>query len=176
MPAFYVRGIYIMSESNRIINAVSLLTESLLLEYGMELVDVEFQFERDKWVLRVFIDKKGGVTIDDCASISRELGDVIEAENIINLSYVLEVSSPGLNRPLKKEDDFIRSIGKTVQLKMSKPINKRKNFTGCLADIKEGVISLVMEDNNLVELPLNEIDKARLKYEFDNYFMGRNRR
>jgi ribosome maturation factor RimP len=84
------------------------------------------------------------------------------------LSYVLEVSSPGLNRPLTKEDDFIRSIGKMVQLKMSRPINKRRNFTGRLADIKEGVISLVMDDNNLVELPLNEIDKARLKYEFDN--------
>jgi ribosome maturation factor RimP len=81
---------------------------------------------------------------------------------------VLEVSSPGLNRPLTKEDDFIRSIGKMVQLKMSRPINKRRNFTGRLADIKEGVISLVMDDNNLVELPLNEIDKARLKYEFDN--------
>ena len=173
MPAFYVRGIYIMSEPKGIINAISLLTESLLLEFGMELVDVEFQFERGRWILRVFIDKQGGVTIDDCASISRELGDLIEAENIINLSYVLEVSSPGLNRPLTKKDDFIRSIGKMVQLKMSKPINKRRNFTGCLADIKEGVISLVMDDNNLVELPLNEIDKARLRYEFDNYFMGR---
>ena len=157
-----------MSEPKRIVNEVSFLTESLLPEFGMELVDVEFQFERGRWILRVFIDKQGGVTIDDCASISRELGDLIEAENIISFSYVLEVSSPGLNRPLTKEADFICSIGKMVQLKMTRPINKRKNFAGYLADIKEGVISLVMDDNNLVELPLNEIDKARLKYEFDN--------
>jgi ribosome maturation factor RimP len=173
MPAFYVRGLYRMSETKRVINAVSLLTESILPEYGLELVDVEFQFERGRWILRIFVDKQGGITIDDCASISRELGDLIEAEDIINLSYVLEVSSPGLNRPLKKEADFIRSIGKMVQLKMSKPVNKRRNFTGCLADIKEGMISLIIDDNNLVELPLNEIDKARIKYEFDNYFRDR---
>ena len=168
MPAFYVRGVYKMSEPKKIVNAVSLLIEPLLPEFGMELVDVEFKHESGRWILRVFIDKQGGVTIDDCAGISRELGDLIEAANIIGFPYVLEVSSPGLNRPLIKEDDFIRSIGKMVQLKMSKPVNKRRNFTGCLADIKEGMINLVMDDNKLVELPLNEIDKARLKYEFDN--------
>jgi len=157
-----------MSEPKRIVNEVSLLVEPLLSEFGMEMVDVEFQFERGRWILRVFIDKQGGVTIDDCASISRELGDLIEAENIINLAYALEISSPGLNRPLTKEDDFIRSIGKMVQLKMSRPINKRRNFAGCLTNVKKGMISLVIDDNNLVELPLNEIDKARLKYEFGN--------
>ena len=162
-----------MSKPKMVINAVTLLAEPLLTEYGMELVDVEFQFERGKWILRIFIDKRGGITIDDCASISRELGDLIEAENIIDLTYVIEVSSPGLNRPLKKEDDFIHSVGKTVQLRMSRPVKGRRNFSGCLADIKEGRITLIMDDNNRVELPLHEIDKARLKYEFDNYFRDR---
>jgi len=168
MPAFYVRGVLIMPEPKRIVNEVSLLADPLLHEFGMEMVDVEFQFERGRWTLRVFINKKEGITVDDCASVSRELGDLIEAENIISFSYVLEVSSPGLNRPLKKEDDFIHSIGKMLTLKMSRPINKQKNFAGCIANVKEGVISLLMNDNNLVELPINEIDKARLKYEFDN--------
>ena len=168
MPAFYVRGIFVMSEPKRIVNEVSLLAKSLLPEFGMEMVDVEFQFESGRWVLRVFIDKEGGVTVDDCASISRELGDLIEAENIIDFSYAIEISSPGLNRPLTKEDDFIRSIGKMIKLKMSKPFNKRRDFAGRLANVKGGMISLVIDDNNLVELPLNEIDKARLKYEFDN--------
>ena len=162
-----------MSKPKMVINAVTLLAEPLLTEYGMELVDVEFQFERGKWILRIFIDKRGGITIDDCASISRELGDLIEAENIIDLTYVIEVSSPGLNRPLKKEDDFIHSVGKTVQLRMSRPVKGRRNFSGYLADIKEGRITLIMDDNYRVELPLNEIDKARLKYEFDNYFRDR---
>ncbi len=168
MPAFYMQGTFLMSDPKRIINDVSLLAESLLPEFGVEMVDVEFHFERGRWILRVFIDKEGGVAVDDCASISRELGDLIEAENIIGSSYVLEVSSPGLNRPLKKEEDFIRSIGKMVKLKMSRPISKRRNFAGRLTNVNEGMISLTIDENNLIELPLDEIDKARLKYEFDN--------
>lgn len=157
-----------MSKTKRIVNEVSHLVEPLLHEVGLEMVDVEFHFERGRWILRVFIDKEGGVTLDDCADVSRELGDLIEAENIIDYPHVLEISSPGLNRPLRKESDFMHSIGKMVRLKMSRPINRRRNFTGRLATVREGMISLVVDENNLVELPLKEIDKARLKYEFDN--------
>ncbi|MFB0521463.1 MAG: ribosome maturation factor RimP [Desulfatiglandales bacterium] len=157
-----------MSEAKRVINEVSDLAEGLLTEYGMEMVDVEFRFEGGRWTLRIFIDKEGGVTVDDCASVNRELGDLIEAKNIIDYHYVLEISSPGLNRPLKKESDFIRSIGKMVTLRMSRPINKRKNFTGRLTNVREGIISLLVDEDNLVELPLEEIDRARLKYEFSN--------
>lgn len=157
-----------MSEAKRVINEVSALAEGLLTEYGMEMVDVEFRFEGGRWTLRIFIDKEGGVTVDDCASVNRELGDLIEVKNIIDYHYVLEISSPGLNRPLKKESDFIRSIGKMVTLRMSRPINKRKNFTGRLTNVREGIISLLVDEDNLVELPLEEIDRARLKYEFSN--------
>lgn len=157
-----------MSKTKRIVDEVSHVAEPLLHEIGFEMVDIEFQFERGRWILRVFIDKEGGVTVDDCADVSRELGDLIEAENIVDYPHVLEISSPGLNRPLRKESDFVRSIGKMVRLKMSRPINRRRNFTGRLANVREGMISLVVDDNNLVELPLKEIDKARLKYEFDN--------
>lgn len=157
-----------MSETKRIVNKVSQLVEPVVHEFGMEIVDVEFGPERGRWILRVFIDKEGGITVDDCASVSRELGDLIEAEDIIDYPYVLEISSPGLNRPLRKESDFIRSIGKMVKLKMSRPINRRRNFTGRLANVREGVISLLVDENNLVELPLKEIDKARLKYEFNS--------
>ena len=157
-----------MLETKRIVNEVSHLAEPLLNELGLEMVDIEFQFERGRWILRVFIDRQGGVTVDDCADVSRELGDLIEAENIIDYPHALEISSPGLNRPLRKESDFIRSIGKMVKLKMSRPINRRRNFTGRVANVREGMISLLADDNNLVELPLKEIDKARLRYEFDN--------
>ncbi len=157
-----------MLETKRIVNEVSHLAEPLLNELGLEMVDIEFQFERGRWILRVFMDRQGGVTVDDCADVSRELGDLIEAENITDYPHALEISSPGLNRPLKKESDFMRSIGKMVKLKMSRPINRRRNFTGRLANVREGMISLLVDDNNLVELPLKEIDKARLRYEFDN--------
>ena len=156
------------SEPKRIVNEISPLAESLLHEFGMEMVDLEFLFENGRWILRVFIDKEEGVTVDDCASISRELSDLLEAKNIIDYPYVLEISSPGLNRPLRKESDFVHSIGKMVKLKMTRPINKRRNFTGRLIDVRGGIISLLVDDINLVKLPLKEIDKARLKYEFNN--------
>ena len=156
-----------MSETKKIINEVSPLAEGLLHESGMEMVDLEFQFESGRWTLRIFIDKEGGVTVDDCANVNKELGDLIEAKNIIDYPYVLEISSPGLNRPLKKEGDFIRSIGKMVRLRLSRPINKRRKFTGRLTNVREGMISLLVDDGSLVELPLKEIDKARLKYEFN---------
>jgi ribosome maturation factor RimP len=157
-----------MSEAKRIAEKVSLFAESLLPGMGMDVIDVEFRVESGRWVLRVFIDKEGGVTLDDCARVSRELGDLIEAEDIINYHYVFEVSSPGLDRPLKKERDFVRSIGKMVTIKMSMSIGKKRNFTGRLANVSEGVIDLLADDNNIVRLSLKEIDKARLKYEFDN--------
>lgn len=157
-----------MPETKRIVSEVSALAEGLVGEYSMEVVDVEFKFEGRRWVLRVYIDKEGGVTVDDCVSVSRELGHLIEAKDIIDCQYVLEVSSPGLDRPLKKERDFIRSVGKMVRLKTSRPINKRRNFTGRLTNVSEGIISLLVDNDNLVQLPLEEIDKARLEYEFSN--------
>ena len=154
-----------MPENSGIINEVFELAEDLLRESLIEIVDVEFLFEHGRWVLKLYIDKEGGITLDDCAGVSRELGDLIEVRNTIDYPYVLEVSSPGLNRPLRTEKDFIRSIGKIAVLVMSKPLNNKKNFTGRVAGVKEGVISLLLNDNTLAELYLKEINKARLKYE-----------
>jgi ribosome maturation factor RimP len=167
MPAFCVRGLLMISGSKRIVHEVSSVAEPLLDSLGMEMVDTEFLSEKGRWVLRVFIDREGGVTLDDCAGVSRELGDLIEAKNIIDYPYVLEVSSPGLNRPLKKERDFMRSIDKMVKVTMSQPINNRRNFTGRLADVREGIIRLSLDDTNVIELPLEGIERARLKYEYN---------
>jgi ribosome maturation factor RimP len=156
-----------ISGSKRIVHEVSSVAEPLLDSLGMEMVDTEFLSEKGRWVLRVFIDREGGVTLDDCAGVSRELGDLIEAKNIIDYPYVLEVSSPGLNRPLKKERDFMRSIDKMVKVTMSQPINNRRNFTGRLADVREGIIRLSLDDTNVIELPLEGIERARLKYEYN---------
>ncbi len=157
-----------MSETKKIINEVSPLVEGFLHESGMEMVDLEFRFESGRWTLRIFIDKEGGVTVDDCANVNKELGYLIEAKNIIDYHYVFEVSSPGLNRPLKKEKDFMRSIGKMIKLELARPVNKRSKFTGRLTNVREGMISLSVDDGGLVELPLREIDKARVKYELNN--------
>ncbi|HBE84253.1 MAG TPA: ribosome maturation factor RimP, partial [Lachnoclostridium sp.] len=111
-------------------------TESFLLplmeENNFELVDVEYVKEAGNWYLRAYIDKEGGITVDDCETISRRLGDWLDEKDFIADSYILEVSSPGLGRPLKKDKDFNRSIGEDVDIKLYKPLNKQKDFTGTL--------------------------------------------
>jgi ribosome maturation factor RimP len=142
------------------------LIESLLFELGFELVDVDYLSEHGKWVLRIYIDKAGGVTIDDCARISGELGDLIDIKDIVRHEYVLEVSSPGLNRPLKKEADFARVIGKKVKVRMRMSVNGRRNFSGYLKDVRDHTI-YIEDEGGLITLSWPEIDKANLVYEFE---------
>jgi ribosome maturation factor RimP len=143
------------------------LVEPVLYESGYELVDVEYLSERGKWVLRLYVDKEGGITVDDCASVSREIGTLIDMKDLIQHKYVLEVSSPGLNRPLKKETDFFRVMGKKIKVRMAVPVNGRRNFSGYLKDIREEQLYMVVE-GGLITLSMAEIDKANLVYEFQN--------
>ncbi|MBI5584679.1 MAG: ribosome maturation factor RimP [Deltaproteobacteria bacterium] len=141
------------------------LAEILLKESGLELVDLEFRREGRGWVLRLFIDKPGGVTLDDCAAVSRELGDQIEVEDLIPLSYTLEVSSPGLDRPLKKEEDFLKQIGKLIQLTTSVPLAGQSFFKGKLLDYeKDGLLHLA-DKKKIWEIPVSLIANARLVFE-----------
>jgi ribosome maturation factor RimP len=143
------------------------LASPVLEEIGFELVDVEYLSDHGRWVLRIYIDKDQGVTIEDCARISRELGDLIDIKDIIDHEYVLEVSSPGLNRPLKKEKDFFRAIGKKIKVRMTEPMNGRRNFSGSLRDFREKTLYLEVE-SGLVRLSLPDVDRANLIYEFEN--------
>ena len=115
--------------------------------------------------LVLYIDKEGGVTIDDCARVSGEMGDLIDVNDIITHEYVLEVSSPGLNRPLKKEKDFIRSMEKKIKVKMISPINGRRNFTGFLRKFEDGEIHLELESGPVI-LSRDGVEKANLVYDF----------
>ncbi|MBW1829958.1 MAG: ribosome maturation factor RimP [Deltaproteobacteria bacterium] len=145
------------------IKKISHLVEPLIDEMGFELVDIEYLSERGRWVLRIYADRKGGITLDDCARVSRELGNFIDVKDVIQHEYVLEVSSPGLNRPLKKEKDFLRAVGKKVKVKMFVPLKGRRRFTGLLKKYQE--MNLYLEvDNNLVLLPLQDVEKANLVY------------
>jgi ribosome maturation factor RimP len=142
------------------------LAEPILGEMGFELVDAEYLSEHGRWVLRLYIDKDGGITIDDCANVSRELEAIIDIKDIIDHEYVLEVSSPGLNRPLKKEKDFILVIGKQIKVRMRNPIDGRKNFSGRLRDYQDKNIHLEI-DGELITLPWPDVEKANLVYEFN---------
>ena len=125
-------------------------TEAMLMPIveakGFELVDVEWVKEGANWYLRAYIDKENGITVDDCEEVSRALSDLLDEEDFISENYILEVSSPGLDRPLKKEKDFARSIGKDVEVKLFKAINKEKEFVGILKAYDEDTVTLEMED------------------------------
>ena len=147
-----------------VIQSVIELIEPVLLANGFELVDVEFKKEGKSWVLRVYIDKESGVTLDDCQKVSGLAGDLIEIEEIIDPNYTLEVSSPGLNRALKKEKDFIRFCGKKISVQCHAPLNGKKSFIGCLTNFKNQSIYLEM-DGQLQAIPLNRVAKANLVIE-----------
>ncbi len=142
------------------------LVEPALEDMDFELVDVEYLSGHGKWVLRLYIDKEGGVTLDDCARVSREFGDLIDVKDIIIHKYVLEVSSPGLDRPLKKDKDLEHAIGKKIKVKTVAPVKGRRNYTGYLRNFQKGILYMELE-NGPVHLPWKEVEKANLVYEFN---------
>lgn len=147
-------------------------TEAYLLplveEYKYELVDVEYIKEAGQWYLRAYIDKEGGIAVDDCAVISRALGEWLDKNDFIPDSYILEVSSPGLGRPLKKEKDFKRSIGQEVEVKLYKSFadTKRKEFTGILDGYDEDTVTIQTEQEEKITFQRTEIALIRLAFDF----------
>lgn len=156
-----------VSKAHIVINQVGDLVEPILGEMGFELVDVEYLSRHGRWVLRLYVDKEGGITIDDCARLSGEIGDLIDVKDVIKHEYVLEISSPGLNRPLKKERDFIWATGKRIKVRMVEPVDGRRNFSGYLRNFEDGTL-YVEAEGYLVALPWIQVDKANLVYEFNH--------
>ena len=137
----------------------------LMEEHHFELVDVEYVKEAGTWYLRAYIDKEGGIAVDDCEVISRKLGDWLDKEDFISESYILEVSSPGLGRPLKKERDFERSLGEEVEIRLYKAQNKQKEFTGILKAYDKETVTIETAEGELVfERP--DIALIRLAFDF----------
>ena len=152
-------------EDQEILLRVKEIVDPIIRSEDMELVEIEYRREHRGRVLRLFIDREGGVTLDDCASISREVDRNLEVEGIPSGAYTLEVSSPGLNRPLKKEADFHRFRNRRIKVKTASPIEHRRTFRGRLLGCHDGRVEIEGE-NRVVRIPLAEIVKANLEYEF----------
>lgn len=142
------------------------LISPIIEQNQFELVDVEYVKEGGTWYLRAYIDKPGGITVDDCEVVSRALSDLLDKHDFIEDAYVLEVSSPGLGRPLKKEKDFARSIGEEVDVRTFRAISHQKEFTGILRDYDKEKIVLEMEDQELLEIARTDIALIRLSFDF----------
>ena len=145
-------------------------TEEILLpiveENGFELVDVEYVKEGSTWYLRAYIDKPGGINIDDCEVVSRRLSDILDEKDYIDDAYILEVSSPGLGRPLTKQNHFKRSLGEEVEIRTYRMIDKQKEFTGILKDYDEKTVTIEMDDDTTKTFEKSDIALIRLAFDF----------
>ena len=142
------------------------LLEPILKELQFKLYDVEFVKEAGTFYLRAFIDKEDGITINDCEAVSRRLSDLLDQKDFIPDAYILEVSSPGLGRQLKKDKHFEKSIGEEVEIKLFKPIEKQKEFTGILESFTEKILVISEENGNLLEFERSNIAMVRLVVHF----------
>lgn len=148
----------------KIENLVEELVSDIINDSDLELVDVEFVKERD-WYLRVFLDKDGGIELDDCQMVSEQLEKKLDEIDPITESYYLEVSSPGLDRTLRKDRDFVRHVGDKVEVNTFVPINGQKSIVGILKGLNDGEIALDV-DGTVMNVPRDKTSQVRLHIDF----------
>ena len=142
------------------------LITPILDRMNFELVDVEYVKEGGTWYLRAYIDKEGGITVNDCEAVAREMNEILDREDFVEDSYVFEVSSPGLVRPLKKEKDYIRSMGREVEIRTYRAINREKEFYGILSAYDENTVTIKTEDGTEMTFEKSDIALIRLAFDF----------
>lgn len=138
------------------------MSEPITVSLGLELVDIEYVKEGGAWFLRIFIDKPSGITHDDCRAVSERLGTLLDDTDPIPQAYVLEVSSPGIERPLKKPEDFVKYRGRKVRVSTFAPVDGQKEFIGELGGLEDGLINIKVKGRE-VTLPVESVAKVRLE-------------
>jgi len=158
-------------QKDDICERVALLARPILESLRLELVEIEFKRNGRESVLRIFIDKEGGVSLDDCADISRELSIILDVEDFITCNYNLEVSSPGLDRPIKSKTDYGHFTGRLVKIRTYEPFadeegNRRKTFLGTLLGLSDNIVRMKLNEGQSAAIPLELVAKANLEFEF----------
>jgi len=147
-------------------NKTAKLLEPILTSNGFELYDVEYVKEGSTWYLRAYIDKEAGITVEDCELVSRALSDLLDEHDFIPDSYILEVSSPGLGRQLKRDKHFEKSIGEEIEIKLYKPLNKKKEYVGVLKAFDGNTLTIELEDQTELVIPRADAAMVRLTFDF----------
>ncbi len=142
------------------------LITPILERMHFELVDVEYVKEGGTWYLRAYIDKEGGITVNDCEAVAREMNEILDREDFVEDSYVFEVSSPGLGRPLKKEKDYVRSMGKEIEIRTYRAINREKEFYGILSAYDESTVTIEKKTAEKMTFEKPDIALIRLAFDF----------
>lgn len=141
------------------------LLAPLIAGENYEFVDLHYRREKEGWVLRIFIDKPEGVTLGDCTKLSEKISRYLDEKNLIPQRYILEVSSPGLDRPLRKDSDFQKFSGSLAKINVFAPVNGQRHFLGRILGVEEKKVKLQLLGQGIVELPLENISDARLEVE-----------
>ena len=151
-----------MAKENNTEKKVQSILEPILTENALELADIEFVKEGPNWYLRVYIDKQGGVTIQDCEMVSRALEKKLDEADFIEQAYVLEVSSPGIDRPLKKPEHLQKYAGEVIDIKLYKPFEGKKEYQGQLKSLQDGIITIIQEDGTEIHFEQKQTASVRL--------------
>lgn len=150
-------------DTKTLIAEVGRLISPTVESLGCELIEVEYLNELGRWILRLYVDTvKGGITVGDCEKVSRAASALLDVENIIPGRYNLEVSSPGIERPVRRPEDFKKYAGSVIKIRTHKKIGDRRNFKGTIKDFENGAVHL-FENGEVIKIPLEEILKARLQ-------------
>lgn len=142
------------------------LIQPILDRNQFELVDVEYVKEGSDWYLRAYIDKEGGITVNDCADVAREMNVLLDEKDYVEGSYIFEVSSPGLGRPLKKEKDYVRAMGKKLEIRTYRAINHEKEFYGVLQAYDNTSVTILDEEEQPLTFDKKDIALIRLAFDF----------
>jgi len=157
---------------NRVPEEVARLVDPVVRERGLELVEVEFRPLGRQSKLILYVDRSGGVGLDELATLSHEVSDVLDVHDAIPGSYTLECSSPGVNRPLRKAEDFARFLGKIVKVRTTSPIDGSRNFSGRLAAASSEAIEIDEPTHGRLVVPLGDIERANYEHDFSEDFHG----
>ena len=152
---------------SKITDIVRQIAESEIEKLNIELIDVEFVKEGSRKILRLYIDKRGGVGLDDCEQVSRLIEPLLDEKDPINEPYVFEVSSPGLDRPLKTQRDFERYAGELVEVKLYAPINNKKTYEGNIVGYEDNMLKISMEDGSIIDFNMKDVSKVKKVIKFN---------
>ena len=155
-----------LDNQQKIIEKIEKIVTPVVNEMGLSLVDIEYMQDGGYWYVRIYVENLNGeITLEECAAISGKIDE--DVDKLIEQRFFLEVSSPGIERPIKKIEDFIRFKGEKIKVSLKHKINDKKSFEGIITECKDNIIFLEIEEENIVEIPFSEVKKANIIYEFD---------
>lgn len=155
-----------LDNQQKIIEKIEKIVTPVVNEMGLSLVDIEYMQDGGYWYVRIYVENLNGeITLEECAAISGKIDE--DVDKLIEQRFFLEVSSPGIERPLKKIEDFIGFKGEKIKVSLKHKINDKKSFEGIITECKDNIIFLEIEEENIVEIPFSEVKKANIIYEFD---------